>query len=150
MLVSLVLNFFLINSLLDNQDKTDLLFIRQSNPIKITEKQKIAKFTLEEVSEFKLMSMGLIRLYQIFISSQDMPVCNFSQSCSHFSMESIKKYGVVYGILMTADRLQRCNGYGRKYYPVDLETNLAKDYPVETYYLFANLNKKIDKLDEGK
>ncbi|NIA29052.1 MAG: membrane protein insertion efficiency factor YidD [Actinobacteria bacterium] len=74
--------------------------------------------------------MGCIRFYQLFISSQDIPVCNFTPSCSKFGMAAIKKYGVFYGGLMTFDRLQRCNGLGRKYYPIHPVTDKSYD-PIE-------------------
>jgi putative component of membrane protein insertase Oxa1/YidC/SpoIIIJ protein YidD len=102
------------------------------------ESEEEASFTFKETSEAKLLSMGLIRLYQLFISSQDLPSCNFTLSCSRFGMSSIRKYGLFHGVLMTADRLQRCHGTGRRYYRIDLETGRAIDYRLESYYLGRN------------
>jgi hypothetical protein len=141
-LIIFFLGFQLITSESLAQVKDDLNFIVKVNPIKTSKKQDISNFTLKEVSEFKLISTGLIRVYQLFVSSQDMPVCNFTQTCSRFGMEAIQKYGVFWGVLMTADRLQRCNGIGKNYYPIDLETGRAIDYLVEIYYL-GRLRKKF-------
>ena len=113
----------------------DLNFIAKNNPIKPETKKRITNFTIKEVSEAKLVCMGLIRLYQLFISSQDISVCNFTPSCSRFGMAAFRKHGLFYGGLMTADRLLRCNGLARRYYPVDPRTGLAIDYPTEVYYL---------------
>ncbi len=52
----------------------------------------------------------IITFYQVTISSQDMTVCNYYPSCSHFSQEALVEAGMLRGLLLTSDRLQRCNG----------------------------------------
>jgi putative component of membrane protein insertase Oxa1/YidC/SpoIIIJ protein YidD len=37
------------------------------------------------------------------------PACNFEPSCSHFSQEAIREHGLLKGLVMTGDRLERCN-----------------------------------------
>lgn len=61
-------------------------------------------------SELKMVSFLLIRVYQQYISSQDMSVCNFSPSCSRYCAEAFQRHGLFLGSLLTSDRLQRCNG----------------------------------------
>ena len=129
MLLQLFVNFSFA------QTKEELEFILKTNPIDIQQEKKQKDNVFQKVSEPKLIATGMIRLYQLFISTQDIPACNFQMSCSRFGMASIQKYGVFFGILMTADRLLRCNGIGKKYYPLEFKSNLAIDYPVETYYL---------------
>lgn len=63
-----------------------------------------------QASELKLLLLGAIRIYQIAVSSQDMPTCNFVPSCSRFSNLALQRAGLVKGILLSSDRLQRCNG----------------------------------------
>ena len=72
-------------------------------------------------TEYKLFFLGMLKFYQTFISSQDMSVCNFTPSCSHFSEAAFKQTGYVEGFLLTSDRLQRCNGspYHHKFYIFD-------------------------------
>ena len=65
---------------------------------------------LNEVSELKMLIFGTIWGYQTLISSQDASVCNFSPSCSRFSNEAFQRGGFIHGLLLTSDRLQRCNG----------------------------------------
>ena len=115
-------------------------FILKSNPITDIEEEKRSSLTLEEVSEVKLVCLGLIRVYQLFISSQQnsQSICTFTPSCSRFGMSAIKKYGVLYGILMTSDRLQRCYGFNRKYYPIHTKTGKCFD-PIEPHYLKIKL-----------
>jgi len=131
----ILISFIFVASLSFANISDDLAFIARSNPIKPTPNRQVTGFTFKEVSEAKLICMGLIRLYQIFISSQDVSACNFTLSCSHFGMAAFRKYGLFYGGLMTADRLLRCNGLARRYYPIDPKTGLAIDYPIEVYYL---------------
>jgi len=70
---------------------------------------------------FTLIITGLIRGYQKVFSNRQGEVCNFIPSCSNYAQEAIKKYGLM-GILMTFDRLERCNyfawQYKDKYYKV--------------------------------
>ena len=111
----------------------DLAFIRKVNPIFLTPKaREVVRFNPQETSELKLAATGLIRLYQKFVSSQDGPSCNFVPTCSRFGMACIQEYGTVRGILLTADRLLRCNGSPSRYYPKDEITgkyiDLVTDY----------------------
>lgn len=127
--------FSLFSPILIGEIKDDLIFILNNSPIKMGAEKRNLSFISNETSEFKTAAILLIHLYQEFISSQDKPVCNFTISCSHFGVSAIKKYGVIHGIFMASDRLQRCNGLGRKYYPIDSKTGLAIDYSIDNYYL---------------
>jgi putative membrane protein insertion efficiency factor len=100
-------------------EASDLAFIRKANPITTPKPQEAVRFNLQETSELKLAAAGLIRLYQEFISSQDGPACNFVPSCSRFGMACIQEYGMVRGLLLTADRLLRCNGSQSSHYHTD-------------------------------
>jgi len=114
----------------EEEDLRFLLFARPVRPSEIT-----SPSLSDRTSELKMALMGLIRLYQRFISSQDIPSCNFTLSCSRFAMEALSRYGPLHGVLMASDRLMRCYGLGRRYYPIDPGTGLAVDRPPEAYYL---------------
>ena len=113
-------------------EATDLAFIRKVNPVTILKPQEVIRFNPWETSELKLAATGLIRLYQKFISSQDSPACNFQPTCSRFGMACIREYGVARGILLTADRLLRCNGSQSQHYHRDSATGKYID-PVSDY-----------------
>lgn len=130
-----LLVFLTISTISLGQVDDDLAFILINNPIGTKTEKESLNFSFSEVSEFKLAIMGFIRLYQLFISSQDKSVCNFNFSCSRFGISAVQKYGVLRGLLMASDRLQRCNGFGKKYYLIDSNTGLAIDYPIDSYYL---------------
>lgn len=108
----------------------DLNFIMDHNPINSSKVEKTSHFNLDHINEHKSALMGLIRAYQLFISSQDKKVCHFTPSCSQYGMLAIKKYGILRGLLMTSDRLQRCHGMARKYCRLHPETDKCYD-PVE-------------------
>ncbi len=78
-------------------------------------------------NDWELVSIMAIHLYQACISSQDKPSCQFQLSCSHYSEQAIKKFGLLRGILMSSDRLQRCHPKSKEYYPVDEKTDLCID-----------------------
>jgi putative membrane protein insertion efficiency factor len=62
-----------------------------------------------ETSPMNLAMQGTIRAYQLTVSRINPDRCGFRPSCSAFGSMAIKEYGAATGILMTADRLMRCN-----------------------------------------
>lgn len=112
------------------QTRQDVEFLRTHNPLRPVLAQDLAPLPADETSELKLAMMGAIRFYQLFISTQDLPVCNFTPSCSRFGMKALRQYGVIYGSLMTSDRLQRCHGKCGDHYPRHPLTGKCDD-PVE-------------------
>jgi len=112
------------------QSRQDMEFIRSLNPLRQMPAQDLTPLSTDETNELKLAMMAAIRFYQLFISTQDVPVCNFTPSCSRFGMKALRDYGVIYGSLMTSDRLQRCHGKCGDYYPKHPLTGKCDD-PVE-------------------
>jgi hypothetical protein len=63
----------------------------------------------------------LIRIYQKTFSLDHGPqkhnypfgYCKFMPTCSQYSYESIKKYGLIYGGLKSLWRVLRCNPWGK-------------------------------------
>ena len=51
---------------------------------------------------------GSLLFYQKVISPQIMAGCVFDPSCSNFSKQCIKTYGIPKGVALSADRLTRC------------------------------------------
>lgn len=156
-MVNVITCFLFLNLLSSMAIENQMDFIREVNPVVNveTDERFISYSDLRQTSELKLAFAGIIRFYQIFISSQDVPSCNFTLTCSRFTTKAIQNYGPIHGILMGGDRLQRCFGLSRKYYPLDPKTGYAIDYPVEVYYMgktknesplydFLLINKRID------
>lgn len=62
---------------------------------------------------------GAIGFYRSVISPTQAPRCGFYPSCSAFGLQAVREQGPLRGLLMTADRLTRCNllkGPGPNYY----------------------------------
>jgi len=55
--------------------------------------------------------------YRNGVSPADGPTCSFAPTCAGFALDALRKHGVAEGILMTGDRLLRCNPYDRSIYP---------------------------------
>ncbi len=53
--------------------------------------------------------IGLIRLYQRFISPLLGPRCRFSPSCSAYAIEALERHGLWRGSGLSAWRLLRCH-----------------------------------------
>lgn len=72
-----------------------------------------------DLSPFKLLITGAITFYRSFISPTQAPRCGFFPSCSTFGLQAVREYGPLQGVMMTTDRLTRCNvlkGPGPDYY----------------------------------
>jgi len=59
----------------------------------------------------KYILMLFIKIYQKTISSILPPSCRFIPTCSEYSYEAIKKYGVIKGSLLSVWRVLRCNPF---------------------------------------
>ena len=54
----------------------------------------------------------MIRLYQWTISPFLGRNCRFDPSCSEYSLEAFKKYGIIKGFYLTIKRISRCHPWG--------------------------------------
>lgn len=59
----------------------------------------------------KRITLGIIRLYQRFISPLLPGACRFYPTCSHYTYQAIEKYGVLKGGLLGLKRLARCHPF---------------------------------------
>lgn len=58
---------------------------------------------------FTLGFGGLMWIYQAVLTDQLSSTCLYSPTCSTYSKRLIQDYGLAPGIILTADRLTRCN-----------------------------------------
>jgi putative membrane protein insertion efficiency factor len=83
-----------------------------------------------ELDPFTLGALTALQAYKSFISSDLGSQCRFSPTCSAFSAEIIKHKGLWLGILLTSDRLIRCNPeaeFDHCEHLIDQETGIIYD-----------------------
>ncbi len=61
----------------------------------------------------KALVLGLIRGYQLTLSSALGGGCRYYPSCSQYTYEAVEKYGWVRGSWMGAKRIGRCHPFAR-------------------------------------
>ena len=59
----------------------------------------------------RTLAIGMIRVYQVTISRVLPPQCRYLPTCSEYTSEAIKKYGLFKGIWLGARRIARCNPF---------------------------------------
>ena len=59
----------------------------------------------------KHVMIGLIRLYQKFISPIKPSCCRFKPTCSAYAIEAFQKRGFFIGFILTVWRILRCNPF---------------------------------------
>jgi len=58
----------------------------------------------------------LVRLYQILISPLTPAVCRFEPTCSHYTIQALKKHGLLKGGFLAIKRIFSCHPWGKKGY----------------------------------
>ena len=107
--------FFFLSTYCFLQNNTDLQLISSCDfKIKEFETTRKISYVFAEKNVFvkynpvSLLFGGSLYFYQRVISPQIQSGCAFDVSCSNFSRQSIKQYGILKGVALSADRLTRC------------------------------------------
>jgi len=58
----------------------------------------------------------IIKLYQLIISPLIPSSCRYSPTCSHYTLEALKKYGIIKGGWLGIKRISRCHPWGKSGY----------------------------------
>jgi putative membrane protein insertion efficiency factor len=64
---------------------------------------------LVKFNPISLTMGGLLFTYQKIVSPQISSNCPYEPSCSKYSFQLIKRYGIFKGVFVSSDRLTRCN-----------------------------------------
>ncbi|AUW92578.1 MAG: membrane protein insertion efficiency factor YidD [Sulfobacillus thermotolerans] len=59
----------------------------------------------------KTLVIGLIRVYQKYISPMTPPSCRYMPTCSQYAVEAVSKYGVPKGGYLAVKRVLRCHPF---------------------------------------
>ncbi len=62
-------------------------------------------------SSVKSLVLGMLRIYQRFISPFLPPSCRFTPTCSQYTYVAIDRFGILKGGWMGAKRIVRCNPF---------------------------------------
>jgi len=54
----------------------------------------------------------LIKIYQLIISPLLPPSCRYIPTCSQYSLEALKKYGLLKGGWLSIKRIAKCHPWG--------------------------------------
>jgi len=54
----------------------------------------------------------LVRIYQTLISPLTPATCRYQPTCSHYTIEALKKHGVFYGGKLAIKRIFSCHPWG--------------------------------------
>jgi uncharacterized protein len=65
---------------------------------------------------FRMLAIGLIRLYQWFISPILPNACRFVPTCSQYGIEAVQKHGAFKGLWLTLKRIGKCHPWGSSGY----------------------------------
>ncbi|MCV6628240.1 MAG: membrane protein insertion efficiency factor YidD [Flavobacteriaceae bacterium] len=56
--------------------------------------------------------VAIIRFYQLFISPLTPATCRYSPTCSTYSLEALKKHGIIKGGKLAIKRIFSCHPWG--------------------------------------
>ena len=54
----------------------------------------------------------IIKIYQKYISPILLPSCRFNPTCSQYSIQALKKHGLLNGLWLTLKRISKCRPFG--------------------------------------
>lgn len=57
----------------------------------------------------KLLLIGLVRGYRVFISPLMLPACRYYPTCSQYAIDALETHGVLKGTWLAARRVCRCH-----------------------------------------
>ena len=69
---------------------------------------------IKKINPVNIMFGGTLYVYQNLISKQISSGCLYTPSCSEFSKNAVREYGLMKGVILSADRVYRCNGYAAR------------------------------------
>ena len=80
---------------------------------------------------FSSILIKLIKIYQVFISPYLTPSCRYLPTCSEYTIDCLKSYGLIKGVLKAAKRIMSCHpikslGGGQGFDPVLKQEKVKK------------------------
>lgn len=60
----------------------------------------------------RLVLIGVVRGYQMFLSPHLPKSCRFAPSCSQYAIQALREYGALKGLVLAVWRVGRCHPWG--------------------------------------
>ncbi len=98
-----------IDFLTDLRTIHDSLSIKPADPYKRPYIYKNEHSVWKKINPVNLLFGSSMYVYQNLVSKHISADCLYNPSCSEFGKEAFRNYGLFKGMLLTADRLNRCN-----------------------------------------
>ena len=61
---------------------------------------------------FTLLLIKFIKIYKYLVSPMIGPSCRYQPTCSDYSIEALKTYGFIKGLLLSFKRIMSCHPWG--------------------------------------
>ncbi len=82
---------------------------------------------------------GMLYVYQNSLSKHFSADCLYTPTCSDFSKDVIRHYGIIKGVFLTADRVSRCNRIAQtSLHPLSLDQELRRSRDGYSKYQFKH------------
>ena len=76
---------------------------------------------------FTHLLIKFIKIYKYLVSPMIGPSCRYQPTCSDYSIEALKTYGFVKGLLLSLKRIMSCHPWGNSGFdPVKKEIKVKK------------------------
>ena len=76
---------------------------------------------------FTYILIKFIKIYKYLISPLIGPSCRYLPTCSEYSIEALKTYGLIKGLLLSFKRIMSCHPWGNSgFHPVKKEIKPKK------------------------
>jgi len=87
----------------------------------------------------KYIVIALIKFYQKHLSKLKPPCCRYYPTCSQYTLEAVRRFGAVRGLILGFWRILRCNPYSKG----------GVDYVPEKWHLYTLKSEKKRKMREN-
>lgn len=98
-----------INCMDDIRTIHDKLSVKPADPYKRPYIYKNERSVWKKINPVNVLFGSTLYIYQNGLSKHISADCLYNPSCSEFGKEAFRNYGFFKGMLLTADRLNRCN-----------------------------------------
>jgi putative component of membrane protein insertase Oxa1/YidC/SpoIIIJ protein YidD len=106
----LLLVFCYVDSVSAQDSISDFkLVLEEKTEIEKSDDKTETKKFLQKINPLAFLYNNSLGFYQKNISVQIAANCVFEKTCSHFSKDLTQEFGVFGGVILSIDRLSRCN-----------------------------------------